>query len=151
MSRTNGRYRFCGSSIIISQRLSFVNRFFKSFLDFFQLFSIDFRSLRYLSVALATLNILPLCSPFVKCEFRQSVYLLYLAFVYCAQHGVGASKNEALGVPRAYLVRLLSDYIEQIHSLLFEQGAAKRSKNGDGEFRACGHDPGLRPKTPRPF
>ena len=60
---------FRDSLIIISQCFSFVNRFFKSFLDFFQLFSIDFRVFLCDTVALATLNILPLIIPFVKCEF----------------------------------------------------------------------------------
>jgi hypothetical protein len=60
---------FRDSLIIISQCFLFVNRFFKSFLDFFQLFSIDSRFTLRDTVALATLNILPLFSPFVKCEF----------------------------------------------------------------------------------
>ena len=94
---------FRDSLIIISQRLSFVNRFFKSFLDFFQLFSTDFKDPRYLSVALATLNILPLFPRFVKCEFRQSVYLLYARFVYGAQRGEHYEVKEALGCPRALL------------------------------------------------
>ena len=60
---------FCGSLIIISQRLCFVNRFFKTFFKKFRLFSIDQSSSAVLSAALATLNILPLSPRFVKCGF----------------------------------------------------------------------------------
>jgi len=60
---------FCGSLIIISQRFCFVNRFFKIFYQNFDFFLSIQSPLAALSVALATLNILPLSTLFVKCGF----------------------------------------------------------------------------------
>jgi len=65
--------RFRDSLIIISQRFRFVNRFFKTFFENFWLFSIGCPAFRCDTAALATLNILPLSSRFVKCGFWQSI------------------------------------------------------------------------------
>ena len=57
----------------------------------------------------------------------------------------GAVKPSAYrGLDLAYIV---VGYAAQTASLLFEQEAAKRSKNGVEIFRACGRDEGCAPST----
>ncbi len=46
---------------------------------------------------------------------------------------------------------IVMGYAAQTASLLFEQEAAKRSKNGVELFRACGRDLGRCPKSPVAF
>ena len=137
---------FRDSLIIISQCFSFVNRFFKSFLDFFQLFSIDLFDLTCNTAALATCIFYHGKSILSSVSFDK-VYIC-CRFILCKVHSLSRDRGEnepsaCRGLDFWYWI---AGYAEQTVSLLFEQEAAKRSKNGELGVSRCGATRGAAPR-----
>ena len=65
----------------------------------------------------------------------------------CTNDGDIGGYEEPSACRGLYLAYIVVGYTVQPVSLLFEQEAAKRSKNGVELFRACGRDEGCAPST----